>query len=56
MPLKKGEHFRPILVALSVNGEIIPRILFSANKFVRAKKRSIFLVFLNNMQSRDPIE
>jgi len=46
MPWEKAEYFHRILVALSANGEIIPRILFSANKFVRAKKQSIFLVFL----------
>jgi hypothetical protein len=37
MSLKKAEHFHRIMAMLSANGEIIPRILFSANKFVRAK-------------------
>jgi hypothetical protein len=49
MPWEKAEYFHRILVALSANGEIIPRILFSANKFVRAKKAIYLFGFLEKM-------
>jgi hypothetical protein len=42
MTSEKAEHFHGIQVKLSFNGAIIPRILFSANKIVRAKVRLSF--------------
>jgi hypothetical protein len=35
-PLQKAEYFRGDPTALSLDCKIIPRILFSANKIVRA--------------------
>jgi hypothetical protein len=46
MPSEKAEHFHGAEAALSLDGKIIPRILFSANKIVRVEMGAIFLVFM----------